>query len=132
MVSVMKMPLKEIKQTQSLNDVNFNNYYTDLRKPIRRIKFFKNGDRYYTGKMVMLTPNRYASFRDLMRDLSKSVDLPYGVRKIYTPRHGHELHELDELVDGNSYVCGSFEPFKAAKYGEWTDKPWNAAIPGKL
>jgi hypothetical protein len=130
MISFMK-PSHEVKQTQSLNEINYNDYYKDLRKPMRRIKFFKNGDRYHAGKLMMLTPNRYQSFKELMLDLSKSVDLPYGVRRIYTPRHGHEIRDIDDLIDGNSYVCGSFEPFKAARYGGWMEKPWNGGAPSK-
>ena len=99
----------------------------DGRKP-RKVTFYKNGDRYFNGKTVTITPARYVTFRELMSDLNRSVDLPYGVRRIFTPTNGHELHGIDELQDGSSYVCGSFEPFRSVKYGEWSDKPWNAHV----
>ncbi len=123
MISISNNPLNDTKQSQSLQDVT-NDYYKDLRRP-RRVRFFKNGDRYYNGKQVMITPNLYLSFKELKHDLSRSVDLPYGVRRIYTPKNGREIRDIDDIVDGSSYVCGSFEPFKAVKYGEWPDKPWN-------
>lgn len=85
----------------------------------RRVVFYKNGDRYFGGKWVTVPHNRHYSIRDLMRDLSKSVDLPYGVRRVYTPVSGREINNIDELVDGSSYVCASFEPFRSVRYGDY-------------
>lgn len=95
-------------------------------KKSRRITFYKNGDRYFGGKTITVAPNR--SLKELMTDLNRSVDLPYGVRRLYTPVNGSEVYDIDELVDGSSYVCASFEPFRPARYGDWLDKPWNANI----
>ena len=117
------------------NDQNSNNNddtgpnktkMLDRKKP-RKVLFYKNGDRYFVGKNVTITPNRYFSFRDLMNDLNKSVDLPYGVRRVYTPVNGHEIYNIDELHDGSSYVCASFEPFRPTKYGDGS-KPWNGNL----
>lgn len=85
-------------------------------KPLR-VLFYKNGDRYFGGKAVTVPVNRHYSIRDLMSDLNKSVDLPYGVRRVYTPVSGREINSIDELVDGSSYVCASFEPFRSVRYG---------------
>lgn len=109
--------------TKSNNNLNDSN-----SRKSRRVTFYKNGDRYFIGKLVTITPNRYFSFRDLMNDLNRSVDLPYGVRRVYTPVHGREIYDIDDLVDGSSYVCASFEPFRATKYGDSHEKPWNANI----
>ena len=98
---------------------------TPTRKS-KRVTFFKNGDRYFTGKTVNIGPNR--SLKELMSDLNRSVDLPYGVRRIYTPVNGTEVYNIDELNDGSNYVCASFEPFRPTKYGDWSEKPWNANI----
>jgi hypothetical protein len=98
------------------------------RSKPRRIVFYKNGDRYFGGKVVTVPANRHYSIRDLMTDLNKSVDLPYGVRRVYTPVSGREINSIDELVDGSSYVCASFEPFRSVRYGgdpATTEKNWN-------
>ena len=63
-----------------------------------------------------------------MNDLNRSVDLPYGVRRVYTPVNGREIYDIDELEDGSSYVCASFEPFRPTKYGDTSEKPWNGKI----
>jgi hypothetical protein len=90
----------------------------------RRVTFYKNGDKYFPGKLVTITPSRYYSFRELMGDLNRSVDLPYGVRRVYTPVSGREIYDIEELHDGSSYVAASFEPFRATKYGD-NSRTWN-------
>ena len=67
-----------------------------------------------------------------MNDLNRSVDLPYGVRRVYTPTNGREIKDIDELEDGSSYVCASFEPFRPTKYGDTAERPWNAKIGMKI
>jgi hypothetical protein len=125
--------------TNNLNNVNTNlkdsnqnisnsNNTKDNSRKSRRVTFYKNGDRYFLGKLVTITPNRYFSFKDLMNDLNRSVDLPYGVRRVYTPVHGREIYDIDDLVDGSSYVCASFEPFRPTKYGDTHEKPWNSNL----
>ena len=91
----------------------------------RKVTFYKNGDKYFVGKMVTVAPNRYFSLKDLMNDLNRSVDLPYGVRRVYSPTSGREINDIEDLADGSSYVCASFEPFKPAKYGDGFERPWN-------
>lgn len=108
-----------------------DDFLKDLKKP-RKVTFYKNGDRYFNGKPLTITPARYVTFRELMSDLNRSVDLPYGVRRIFTPTTGRELHDIEELQDGSSYVCASFEPFRSVKYGEWAEKPWNAHLSKSL
>lgn len=99
----------------------------------RRVVFYKNGDRYFGGKLVTVPVNRHYSIRDLMSDLNKSVDLPYGVRRVYTPVSGREINSIDELVDGSSYVCASFEPFRSLRYGDVnTSNSNNANLSSKI
>ena len=38
-----------------------------------------------------------------------TVQLPYGVRQIFTPVGGRKIRDIDELQDGRHYVCGGFE-----------------------
>jgi len=41
--------------------------------------------RYFKGKSLHITPHRFLHYEELLSDLSKSMSLPYGVRRIYTP-----------------------------------------------
>ena len=92
--------------------------YRDLRRP-RKVKFFTNGDRYFKGKKVYITPHRYLGFNDLLNDLTgklpNSMQLPYGVRQVFSPTSGRRIRDIEELKDGRAYGCGGFEIFKPIK-----------------
>ncbi|CAF1568034.1 unnamed protein product, partial [Adineta steineri] len=58
----------------------------------------------------------YTSIRQLLQELSSAVDLPYGVRRLFTPTKGSEITNVNIIKDGASYVCASFEPFQRLEY----------------
>jgi hypothetical protein len=82
----------------------------------RKITLYRNGDRYSTGKQISLVPQNYMNLRHLLQELSNTMDLPYGVRRLFTPNHGSEITDIHVLKDGASYVCASFEPFQKLEY----------------
>jgi hypothetical protein len=86
----------------------------------RKITLFRNGDRYFTGKQVAITPQNYLNLRHFLQELSSSIDLPYGVRRLFTPHTGSEITDINILRDGASYVCASFEPFQKLDYSATT------------
>ncbi|XP_022088481.1 serine/threonine-protein kinase DCLK1-like isoform X2 [Acanthaster planci] len=102
--------------------------YKDLRRP-RQLLFYRNGDRYFRGKRLRITPNRFQTFDSLLSELTKHMSLPYGVRKIYHPESGKSITDIENLMDGESYVCASFEKFKKLPYGanhstpDWSTGP---------
>ena len=102
--------------------------YKDLRRS-RKVKFFVNGDRYFKGKKMYITPNRYFNFNDLLNDLTgklpNNLNLPYGVRQIFTPVDGRRITDIEDMGDGQSYVCAGFEGFKGIKYGKADLEPWS-------
>ncbi|CAL1540689.1 unnamed protein product [Lymnaea stagnalis] len=106
--------------------------YRELRRP-RKLRFFVNGDRYFRGKKVYITPNRYYSFNELLNDLTgklpSNASLPYGVRQIFTPVSGRRISDIGGLADGETYVCAGFEGFKMIKYGRADLEPWSLARP---
>ena len=80
------------------------------------------------GKQINITPHRFLTFNNLLNDLTSrlpmSVQLPYGVRQVFTPVGGHRVRDIEDLQDGGFYVCGGFENFKKIKYGGETREPW--------
>ena len=86
------------------------------RTVLRKLTFFRNGDQYFTGKKLTISPQQYMNLRHLLQDLSSSIDLPYGVRRLFTPDHGSEITDISILKDGGLYVCASFEPFRKLHY----------------
>lgn len=87
-----------------------------LSRTPRKITLYRNGDRYFTGKQVTIIPQNYTRLRQFLHEVSNIVDLPYGVKRIYTPRNGSEVTDINSLRDGASYVCGAFEPFQKLEY----------------
>ena len=128
--------------------------------------FYKNGDRYFKGVRIQLTPQRYLNFSHLLSDLTKWISLPYGVRRLYScevnlhdicgyfvmsfclyvaavifRRHfllshfrlllsfyslfqeGRLVETFDAMIDGEVYICASFEKFKPLQYGHGLGAP---------
>ena len=59
-------------------------FLSSLFWPARCVTFYKNGDRYFKGIRIQLTPQRYLNFSHLLSDLTKWISLPYGVRRLYS------------------------------------------------
>ncbi|KAL3837589.1 hypothetical protein ACJMK2_022937 [Sinanodonta woodiana] len=128
--------------TMSRRILNFNTHvsqphrdavderYRDLRRP-RKVRFYVNGDRYFKGKKLYITPHRYFNFNDLLNDLTgklpSNLNLPYGVRQIFTPSSGRRITDIEDLQDSQSYICAGFEGFKPIKYGTAELEPWSLA-----
>lgn len=82
----------------------------------RRITLYRNGDRYFPGKQISIVPENYDNLQLFLQQLSTIVDLPYGVRHLFTSKSGTEITSVAFLKDGASYVCASFEPFQKLEY----------------
>ncbi|KAE8300319.1 Serine/threonine-protein kinase DCLK2 [Larimichthys crocea] len=61
---------------------------------------------------------------ELTRSLSDNVNLPQGVRTLYALDGGRKITNLDELVEGESYVCASNEPFRRVDYTKNVNPNW--------
>ncbi|XP_076232826.1 uncharacterized protein LOC143178189 [Calliopsis andreniformis] len=105
-------------------DINARHSLNVLRTPptkkAKRVRFFRNGDKFYTGIVMAVTPERYRSFDSLATDLTRallsSVTLPNGVRAIYT-MDGRKVQNVNDLEDGKCYVVsGQGEIFKKVEY----------------
>ncbi|XP_013375654.1 PREDICTED: oxygen-regulated protein 1 [Chinchilla lanigera] len=71
----------------------------------KRISFYKSGDPQFGGVRVVVNPRSFKTFDALLDTLSKRVPLPFGVRNISTPRGRHGITRLEDLEDGESYLC---------------------------
>ncbi|XP_035783771.1 serine/threonine-protein kinase GL21140-like [Anopheles albimanus] len=89
-------------------------------KKAKRIRFFRNGDKFYPGSTIPVSVERYRSFDSLTEDLTRlfedSVTLTGAIRAIYT-LDGKKVEKVDDLEDGKSYVCScNNEGFKRIEY----------------
>ncbi|KAG8123009.1 hypothetical protein E2320_018439 [Naja naja] len=73
--------------------------------PAKKITFYKSGDPQFAGIKMAINQRSFKSFNALMDDLSHRIPLPFGVRAITTPRGIHFISTLDQLEDGECYLC---------------------------
>uniref|UniRef100_A0A8C4I6T4 Serine/threonine-protein kinase DCLK2 n=1 Tax=Dicentrarchus labrax TaxID=13489 RepID=A0A8C4I6T4_DICLA len=98
-------------------------------KKAKKIRFYRNGDRYFKGIVYAISQERFRSIEallaDLTRSLSDNVNLPQGVRTIYTVDGTTRITNMDQLVEGESYVCASIEPYKKLDYTKNVNPNWS-------
>ncbi|XP_040597444.1 oxygen-regulated protein 1 isoform X2 [Mesocricetus auratus] len=81
--------------------------HANITRPVvaKRISFYKSGDPQFGGVKVVVNSRSFKTFDALLDNLSRKVPLPFGVRNISTPRGRHSITKLEELEDGESYLC---------------------------
>lgn len=81
--------------------------HSNVTHPVvaKRISFYKSGDPQFGGVRVVVNPRSFKTFDALLDNLSRKVPLPFGVRNISTPRGRHSITRLEDLEDGESYLC---------------------------
>ncbi|XP_038255773.1 serine/threonine-protein kinase DCLK2 isoform X3 [Dermochelys coriacea] len=101
-------------------------------KKAKKARFYRNGDRYFKGLVFAISSDRFRSFDalliELTRSLSDNVNLPQGVRTIYAIDGSRKLTSLEELVEGESYVCASNEPYRKVDYTKNVNPNWSVNI----
>lgn len=88
------------------------------------VRFVKNGDKFFEGVRINITQKTMRSWETLLAELSRRIDLPAGVRHVYTPEKGHRIKSLSQLEHKKTYVCASSEPFKKINYDSVKNPDW--------
>ncbi|KAK7925969.1 hypothetical protein WMY93_008279 [Mugilogobius chulae] len=100
-------------------------------KRAKKVRFYRNGDRYFNGIVYAISADRFRTFdallADLTRSLSDNVNLPQGVRTIYT-LDGSKITNIEQLVEGDSYVCSSIEAYKKLDYTKNVNPNWSVNV----
>ncbi|XP_069747780.1 serine/threonine-protein kinase DCLK1a [Narcine bancroftii] len=101
-------------------------------KKAKKVRFYRNGDRYFKGIVYAVSQDRFRTFEallaDLTRTLSDNVNLPQGVRVIFSIDGLKKINSLEELVAGESYVCASIEPFRKVDYTKNVNPNWSVNV----
>uniref|UniRef100_A0A3B4CMP5 Serine/threonine-protein kinase DCLK2 n=1 Tax=Pygocentrus nattereri TaxID=42514 RepID=A0A3B4CMP5_PYGNA len=101
-------------------------------KKARKVRFYRNGDRYFKGLVYAVSGDRFRSLdallMELTRSLSDNVNLPQGVRCIYNIEGTKKVASLDDLLEGESYVCASNEPFRKVDYTKNVNPNWSVNV----
>ncbi|CAG5131609.1 unnamed protein product, partial [Candidula unifasciata] len=101
-------------------------------KRARKVRFYRNGDRFFKGMVLAVSTHRFRTFESLLTALTSSPIcnskvMPNGVRCIFTLK-GARVESLDELQHGRSYVCSSTDVFRCLDYSSNEDPVWNAHV----
>lgn len=97
-------------------------------KRAKKVRFYRNGDRYFKGLVYAVSSDRFRSYDGLLMELTRSLadnlHLPQGVRTIYTIDGSKKITSMDELVEGECYVCASNEPYRKVDYTKISVPSW--------
>uniref|UniRef100_A0A671TNK8 Serine/threonine-protein kinase DCLK2 n=1 Tax=Sparus aurata TaxID=8175 RepID=A0A671TNK8_SPAAU len=97
-------------------------------KKAKKVRFYRNGDRYFKGLVYAVSSDRFRSYDALLMELTRSLadnlHLPQGVRTIYTIDGSKKITSMDELVEGECYVCASNEPYRKVEYTKISVPSW--------
>nr|XP_043884517.1 serine/threonine-protein kinase DCLK2-like [Solea senegalensis] len=97
-------------------------------KRAKKVRFYRNGDRYFKGLVYAISSDRFRSYDALLMELTRSLadnlHLPQGVRTIYTIDGSKRISTMDELVEGECYVCASNEPYRKVDYTKISVPSW--------
>ncbi|XP_061787314.1 serine/threonine-protein kinase DCLK1a isoform X2 [Nerophis lumbriciformis] len=101
-------------------------------KRAKKVRFYRNGDRYFNGVVYAVSADRFRTFdallADLTRSLSGNVNLPQGVRTIYSLDGSRRVTAVEQLVEGDSYVCSSLEAYKKVDYTKNVNPNWSVNV----
>ncbi|XP_056305804.1 serine/threonine-protein kinase DCLK2-like [Danio aesculapii] len=103
-------------------------------KRAKKVRFYRNGDRYFKGLVYAVSSDRFRSMdallAELTRALADNLHLPQGVRNIYTADGAKKISSLEELAEGESYVCASNEPYRKVDYTKNVNPNWGSRMAG--
>lgn len=92
----------------------------EKRARAKKVKFYRNGDRFFNGFLYVISTERVRSFDSLLEDLTRAltdkVNIPKGVRFIFTIDGKDKITCLEQFVDGCSYVCSSTDHYIKLDY----------------
>ncbi|KAJ8403602.1 hypothetical protein AAFF_G00349280 [Aldrovandia affinis] len=101
-------------------------------KRAKKVRFYRNGDKYFKGLVYAVSNDRFRSFdallMELTRSLSDNLNLPQGVRSIYSVDGTRKILSLEELAEGESYVCASNEPYRKVDYTKNVNPNWGVNV----
>ncbi|KAJ3364404.1 Doublecortin domain-containing protein 2 [Allomyces javanicus] len=82
----------------------------------RKIWVYRNGDRHFPGRRILVNDRRYKNFEQFLSSLTGDVALRSGaVRKIYD-LSGRRIESLNDISDCSFYVAAGSEPFRPVAY----------------
>lgn len=92
----------------------------EMKAPV--ITVFKNGNCHFPGKKVVITKH-IRNFENFLDKVTRETNAKNAVRKVYTPRGGTLISNLEKVENGGVYICAGVEKFRRIDYGTTVIKP---------
>lgn len=114
-------PVRKVKSPKSRSKSRQRSSCSSPPIQAKKVTFFRNGDPFFKGVVLAISPKVYPSIDSLILDANRhpicdvSV-LPKGIRYVFST-DGKRIASLDELQEGKGYVFSSTESFKPLQYG---------------
>lgn len=129
--SVLRDPSEETTSpSEDTSCLHQSIFQVNRQRMAKKVRFYRNGDRFYAGLLFAVSKGRYPTLDSLMADLTASPMcdrrvLPKGVRYIFTLDGTRRITSVGQLEQGCSYVCSSTPTFRRTEYPTSSFPSWN-------
>lgn len=99
-------------------------------KRAKKVVFYRNGDMFFKGMIYAVSHDRFRTFESLLAELTESPMgdknvMPNGVRHMFSMDGSRKITSIEELEDGEGYVCASTAFFKKMNYPRSSTPSWS-------
>lgn len=96
---------EDIKEFEDKKGSNSRNLYHP--PSVKTCFFYKDGDTNVAAVKLTLDPKVHKNMGVLQDQLTKRIQLPFGVRSIFTPRGRERVSAWEDLENEGRYVCST-------------------------
>ncbi|XP_023843803.1 LOW QUALITY PROTEIN: neuronal migration protein doublecortin-like [Salvelinus sp. IW2-2015] len=102
-------------------------------KKAKKVRFYRNGDRYFKGIVYAVAVERFRTFDALLADLTRLLSdhiqpAPGGPLSSSPSTNAQRSTTMDELEEGESYVCASENIYKKVDYTKNVNPNWSVNV----